>query len=86
MIKQVKMLPVDPEQCQAMKPNGNTFATFGGKPGLVRCKNKPAWIATEKVAQENERGSMSLCHDCKKVCEKQMPDKVTFQILGRDES
>lgn len=76
------MLPVDPKRCQALVPNGYNFMTLGGVPGLKRCTNEPTWIATEKVAQEDGRGSMSLCDSCKTVCERDLAGKVTFQVLG----
>ncbi len=38
---------VDLDQCQAEKPNGHSFMTLGGRPGLVRCTNKPSVIITE---------------------------------------
>jgi hypothetical protein len=81
-----EMLPIDVEQCQALVPNGNTFMTFGGKPGLVRCKAKPTWIAIEKVvdSKDGERGGMSLCDTCKAVCEKQLPGKCTYQRIGKE--
>ena len=83
-MKKETMLPIDVEQCQALVPNGNTFMTFGGKPGLIRCKNKPSWVAIEKEASEGERGGMSLCNDCKAVCERQLPNKVTYQRIGKE--
>jgi hypothetical protein len=79
-----QMLPIDVEQCQALKPNGNTFMTLGGRPGLVRCKNKPTWIAIENEKREDGRGGMSLCESCKKVCEEQLPNEVTYQRIGRE--
>jgi hypothetical protein len=78
------LLPIDIEQCQALVPNGNTFMTLGGRPGLVRCKNRPTWIAIETVPKNNMRGGMSLCDDCKAMCEKQLPGKVTYQRIGRE--
>jgi len=63
-----KLIPADRKQCQAEKPNGHSFMTLGGVPGHVRCKNKPVVIAKEiKPGADGQRGSMSLCEDCKKV-------------------
>ncbi len=63
--KKPTLIPPDSKQCQAMKPNGYNFMTFGGAPGLVRCGNKPVTIATEVVPRDDGlRGSMSLCSEC----------------------
>ncbi len=71
----MSLTPPDLKQCQAEKPNGNTFMTFGGVPGLVRCTEKPLFIATEKKpAKDGLIGSMSLCADCVAVFHKQTPD------------
>lgn len=72
--KAPKLTPPDKKQCQAMKPNGNTFMTFGGVPSLVRCKNKPTVILTERKPnpKDGQRGSMSLCNDCRDVLLKQL--------------
>jgi len=69
-----KMVPPDTDQCQSLKPNGHTFMTLEGRPGYVRCTNKPVWIATEKKANPKDGmvGSMSLCDECKEVFLKQM--------------
>ena len=79
-----KLIPPDPKQCQAEKPNGYTPFTLGGIPGYVRCTNEPTWIATE--AKQNEDGlvgSMSLCDDCKQVMIKQLgEDFCIFSKLG----
>jgi hypothetical protein len=59
------LIPPDPHQCQAEKPNGHSFMTLGGVPGLVRYTNVPSVIAAEVEADEYGRhGSMSLCGDC----------------------
>lgn len=81
--KKVKLIPPDRKQCQAEKPNGNTFMTLGGVPGLERCKNKPSVIATErKPGEDGLRGSMSLCSDCfTKLIEQQGPMFATFRKL-----
>jgi hypothetical protein len=67
------LTPPDKKQCQAEKPNGNSFMTLGGKPGRVRCTNKPTVIATEaKPGPDGQRGTMSLCDECYAVFVKQM--------------
>jgi hypothetical protein len=78
-----KLIPPDHEQCQAEKPNGYTFMTLGGRPGRVRCENKPITIATEVVlGQDGSRGSMSLCAECWKVMLKQLgPFYASFEPL-----
>jgi hypothetical protein len=66
-----KLIPPDRDQCQCEKPNGVNFLTFGGKPGLVRCKNKPIVILKEtKPGQDGLKGSMSLCEGCLEVFKK----------------
>lgn len=65
--KLAPLIPPDRKQCQAEKPNGYSFMTLGGTPGLVRCKNKPTVIAHEnKPAEDGRKGSMSLCDECAK--------------------
>lgn len=57
--------PPDRERCQTLRPNGNTFMTLGGKPGLERCRNRPLMIATEvKPGADGRIGSMSVCGRC----------------------
>lgn len=68
------LTPPDPERCQTMVSNGNSFMTLGGRPGLVRCTNKPAVIITEtQPAEDGQIGSMSLCDECEKVFDARMP-------------
>ena len=75
-------IPPDVHLCQALKPNGNTFMTLCGVPGYERCDNKPLFIATKKNADKDGHvGSMSLCEECRIVCEKQMPDAVIFSYI-----
>lgn len=71
-----KLVPPDLVQCQAEKPSytGWSFMTLGPPPKLIRCTNAPKWIAVEGPRDDaKKRGSMSLCDECKKVCQKQMP-------------
>jgi hypothetical protein len=72
--KQLKPLtPPDLQQCQAEKPNGNSFMTLGGRPGLERCTSKPTVIAEEALAGADGRhGSMSLCEECRKALIRQL--------------
>ena len=68
-----KLIPVDLEQCQAEKkvgcwPTAHLFMSLGPAQ-LVRCNNKPTWIATEK---KPPKGSMALCDCCKAKCIEQM--------------
>lgn len=70
------LIPPDVNQCQAQKPNGNTFMTLGGRPGYVRCKEKPVVIVTEnKPGRDGRKGSMSLCAACWRVMLKQLGGK-----------
>lgn len=67
------LIPPDYSQCQAEKPNGHSFMTLGGVPGLERCKNKPQWVIHETVPDKNGQcGSMSLCDACLEVFRKQV--------------
>jgi len=64
----------DEAQCQAEKPNGQSFMTFGGGHKMVRCTEKPQFILTEnKPGKDGKKGSMSLCSSCLTVFLKQMP-------------
>lgn len=71
--KAVKLIPPNKKQCQAEKPNGNTFMTLGGIPGRVRCTNKPFVIVIEREPnpQDGMRGSMSMCPECFAVFKEQ---------------
>jgi hypothetical protein len=72
--KKKGLTPPDLKQCQAEKPNGHTFMTLGGKPGMVRCDRKPTVILTEnKPGADGQKGSMSLCDGCLAQFRKQMP-------------
>lgn len=68
-----ELTPPDLHRCQAEKPNGASFMTLGGRPGLVRCSDKPSVIATEnKPGPDGQVGSMSLCQHCAEVFVKQL--------------
>jgi len=82
-----KLIPPDLTKCQAEKPNGNTFMTLGGSPGLERCKNKPTTIVKEiNPGKDGNKGSMSLCTHCLLVFMKQMKPKLEeydFEEISR---
>lgn len=79
----VKLEPVDVGRCQAEAKEGS-FMTFGPRQ-YVRCSNEPTWIAVD-VREGVFYGAMSLCDECKKVCEIRMPG-VSYQELlkGKEE-
>jgi len=72
-----KLEPIDSTQCQAEVKSGS-FMTLGPRK-YVRCKNKPTWVAVD-VREGKFYGAMSLCNECKKVCEIQMPT-ASYQAL-----
>lgn len=73
-MKKKPLTPPDLERCQAEKPNGHSFMTLGGVPGLERCTNKSTFILTEKKAgKDGQKGSMTLCNDCLNKFGEQMP-------------
>ena len=68
-----ELIEPDKKQCQAEKPNGNTFMTLGGVPALIRCEKNPVIIATESEPDKNGlQGSMSMCDKCWKVAIEQL--------------
>jgi hypothetical protein len=76
--------PVDLRQCQGEKQVG-AFA-LGGRIGhRTRCTNVPTWLALEmKPDSDGRRGAMSLCDECKPICEKQMGTGfATYQEIKR---
>jgi hypothetical protein len=76
-----KMLPIDKERCQAEKPNGQNFMTYGGGHKMIRCVSPPKVIATERnVGSDGLKGSMSMCEDCLKVAQSQLP-KGFFDLV-----
>lgn len=86
MPKKPKLTPPDPDRCQAEKPNGASFMTFGGIPKLERCTNRPFVIVKERVADPRDglKGSMSLCEGCLKTFKKQCPEKqVSLQLIRK---
>jgi len=84
--KQVKPLtPPDLKQCQAEKPNGESFMTLGGRPGRVRCTSPAKILVRETVSgSDGQKGSMTLCGDCFVVFQTQCPDaRVSFELIER---
>jgi hypothetical protein len=76
----MKLTPPDIQQCQAEKPNGNSFMTLGGATGRVRCTALPEVIVKEtKKGEDGLRGSMSLCAECLEVAKKQLGE-TTFKV------
>jgi len=73
--------PIDADRCQAEVKEGS-FMTFGLR-RYVRCDNEPSWIAVD-IQEGKFYGAMSLCEECKKVCEIKLPS-VSFQKLGQGE-
>jgi hypothetical protein len=73
--------PPDPKRCQTMRPSTwpamPSFMTFGPV-DYRRCANKPSWLASDG------KGEMSLCQECKDVCEKVLPATTTFLRLDNE--
>lgn len=64
--KQKPLVPPDVTRCQAEIREGS-FMTLGPR-SMVRCPNKPVWLATEvEPGEDGRKGSMALCKDCAKV-------------------
>ena len=72
-LKKIVLAPVDLNQCQSEKPNGCTFMSLGGVPGLKRCNNKPLCVLTQLIPDPKDGlcGAMSLCPECFAVFFKQ---------------
>lgn len=84
MSKKVKIEPIDSRRCQTEKPNGNSFMTFGGVPGLERCKNTPTRVLVEKEpGKDGEHGAMAVCPECFAVFKKQigLGKTLVFDLL-----
>lgn len=79
--------PLDVERCQAEVPNGATFMTFGGVPGLVRCTSKPRYVLVERKRNKKDKlhGAMTVCTSCFEVFKKQVGEATVniFEIKGR---
>lgn len=75
----IDLIPPDPKQCQADKPNGASFMSMGAFPALVRCSNVPSVIITETMpGKDGLIGSMSLCQECLEVAKIRLQN--SFQI------
>ncbi|KKN35027.1 hypothetical protein LCGC14_0787760 [marine sediment metagenome] len=74
-----ELTPVDKQQCQAEK-QGGSFMSFGIPP-YIRCLRKPVWIASEKESGDGQLGSMSLCHQCRLVLEKEQLNRASFERI-----
>lgn len=85
-MKQEDLTPPDLGRCQAERPNGHSFMTLGGRPGLERCTEKPVWIATEaQPGADGLVGSMSLCDHCRGVMVEQLGhDYCTFSAIQQE--
>lgn len=82
MAEKTELIPPDLKQCQAMKPNGHTFMSFGGIPGRIRCEEKPTVIITEKEQQgDGKKGSMSLCVECLEQAQRQLGDTFIIKAI-----
>lgn len=67
--KKQKLIPPDPERCQAQILEGS-FMTLGPR-SYIRCKTKPSVVIQEKQpGKDGQRGAMSLCPDCLQVYKK----------------
>ena len=85
--EQGKWAPADPERCQCERPNGANFMTLGAAPALVRCRNQPIVIATEREIPKgaDRLGEMSLCAHCmNKFLEQLGHDYATFEAIERE--
>lgn len=74
--------PIDFSTCQAEEKKGS-FMTLGPHK-YVRCTQPPTWLAVS-IKGGNFDGAMSLCDECKKVCEIRMSEiqalEVSYQKL-----
>ncbi len=80
-MKKYELTPPDRTQCQAEKADG--FMVLGGNHRRHRCTNKPIVVVTERqVGKDGQRGSMSLCEECKGVFEQRFPPSyVKFEPI-----
>lgn len=77
-----ELIPPDLDRCQSEIREGS-FMTLGPR-SYERCKNTPAFIAIEtKAGKDGQRGSMSLCPECKAVCEKELGHAVEFKSITK---
>ncbi len=69
---------IDPSRCQCEKLAGS-FMTFGPR-SLVRCPNPPKWVGFD-IREGKFYGAMSLCEECRKICQVQVPTAVYQPLL-----
>lgn len=82
MKKKAPLTPPDMIRCQVEFHTGSFMSL--GKPKPVRCGHKAKWVATEqKPGADGRRGSMSVCHGCKKVylSDFQKKNPLTFKRI-----
>lgn len=81
--KSQELEPVSHNACQAdIKDPYNPFQLGAPPPRFRPCGKKPTWYAQETVVgPDGRKGSMSLCDECKVVCEGRLGDKATFEPL-----
>jgi hypothetical protein len=76
--------PIDAARCQAEITTYEPMHLGGNLHPVTRCSNKPTWMAFIMNGQEFG-GAMSLCDECKKHCEKKVPN-ASYQRLQNGES
>jgi hypothetical protein len=76
-MEQIELEPIDATRCQGEHRDG-TFMTFGPRT-FQRCSKKPTWVAID-FRDGAFYGAMSLCDDCKVICEGQIKT-ASFQKL-----
>lgn len=70
--KERKLIPPDPQRCQAEKMPPYSFMSLG-PPHRVRCTNEPVALVAETVCDDQGLcGSMTLCAECLEVFKKQV--------------
>lgn len=83
--KELKPLEaVDHARCQADIRSAYNPWVMGGDVGgkWGRCDKKPTWYAREvEAGPDGRKGAMSLCDECKIVCEGQVKTRLSFEPL-----
>lgn len=83
------LIPVDEKQCQTEITSYRPFVMGGNVNQVERCKERPAFIATErKAGPDGLKGAMSLCPECKDRLVKQFREKKMplpkFTVIDRN--
>lgn len=83
------LIPLDLKQCQTEITFYRPFVMGGPTLQVERCKERPAFIATEKTAgPDGLKGAMSLCPECKDRLVKQFRQKKQplpkFTVIDRN--